>query len=245
LKPMPSKVERVDKIARLLWQRLKVLNGDPREVPTEIKAMVYILGRMGGSAPDAFQNQLAGEIHPVTNAAYLFAAGRVLRTPDHGRRLFATVKEKADFGQMLNNNWLRMLVYVLFQRPDILHDVPREHVVAATSLCLEVFEQQVQQGRVRILFMNSLRALALLLRARRHVQARDFLSPETCPQDEVHLARRFSRVLRQAKSMRLRPRAQTLVERVTEWLDFVASTDEMPPIAPPDDEDEEEGPNDD
>jgi hypothetical protein len=108
-----------------------------------------------------------------------------------------------------------------------------------------VFEQQVQQAHVRILFMNSLRALALLLRVRRHAQARDFLSSENGQQDEARLARRFGRVLRQAKSMRLRPRAQTLVERVTEWLDFVASTDEMPPIAPPDEEDEAEGPNDD
>jgi len=103
----------------------------------------------------------------------------------------------------------------------------------------------VQQERVRILFMNSLRALALLLRMRRHAQARDFLSAAKCQQDEAHLARRFSRVLRQANSMRLRPGPHTLVERVTEWLDFVASTDEMPPIAPPDDEDEAEGPNDD
>jgi hypothetical protein len=168
----------------------------------------------------------------------------VLRTPDHGRRLFTTIKEKADFGQVLNNNWLRMLVYVLYQRPDVLREVPREHVVAAVSLCLDVFEQQVQHGRVRILFMNSLRALALLLRARRHSQARDFLSPENCQQDEARLARRFSRVLRQANSMRLRPGAHTLVGRVTEWLDFVALTDEMPPIAPPDDEEEAEDPND-
>jgi len=245
LNPLPSKVERTRKIARLLWQRLKVLNGDVRAVPAEIRALVYILGRMGGYAPDAFQNQLADEIHPVTNAVCLFAAGRVLRTPDHGRRLFAIVKEKADFGQVLNNNWLRMLVYVLFQRPDVLREVPREHVAAAASLCLDVFEQQVQQAHVRILFMNSLRALALLLRVRRHAQARDFLSSENGQQDEARLARRFGRVLRQAKSMRLRPRAQTLVERVTEWLDFVASTDEMPPIAPPDEEDEAEGPNDD
>ena len=88
-----------------------------------------------------------------------FAAGRVLRTPDHGRRLFATLKDKADFGQVLNNNWLRMLVYVLYQRPAILREVPREHVLAAARLCLDVFEQQVQQGNIRMLFMNSLRAV--------------------------------------------------------------------------------------
>jgi hypothetical protein len=245
LNPLPSKDDRSRKIAGLLWQRLKVLNGDAHSVSTEINAIVYILGRMGGYAPDAFQNQLAGEIHPVTNAVRLFAAGRVLRTPDHGRCLFTTVKEKADFGQAVNNNWLRMLVYVLYQRPEVLREVPREHVVAAVRLCLDVFEQQVQQERIRILFMNSLRALALLLRMRRHAQARDFLSVGKCQQEEAGLARRFSRVLRQANSMHLRPGPHTLVERVTEWLDFVASTDEMPPIAPPDDEDEAEGPSDD
>jgi len=221
-----------------------VLNGDAHAVSAEIYAVVYILGRMGGYAPEAFQNHLAGEIHPVTNAVRLFAAGRVIQTPDHGRRLFATVKEKADFCQVLNNNWLRMLVYVLYQRADVLREVPREHVVAAASLCLDVLEQQVQQGNIRMLFMNSLRALALLLRVRRHAQARDFLCPDRCPQDEARLANRLSWVLLQANSMRLRPGPKTLVERVNEWLDFVASTDEMPPIAPPDEEDEE-GPNDD
>ena len=103
----------------------------------------------------------------------------------------------------------------------------------------------MQQENVRILFMNSLRALALLLRVRRHAQARDFLCHDTCPQDEAQLATRFSRVLRQADSMRLRKGPKTLVERVTEWLEFVASTDEMPPIAPPDENDDPEGPNDD
>ena len=243
--PLPSKDERARKIARLLWQRLQVLNGDAHAVSAEINAVVYLLGRLGGYAPDTFQNQLAGEIHPVTNVVRLFAAGRVLQTPDHGRRLFATVKEKSDFGQPLNNNWLRMLVYVLFQRPDVLREVPREHVVAAASLCLEAFEQKVQQENVHVVFMNSLRALALLLRVRRHAQARDFLASDTCPQEEARLAKRFSRLLRQANSLRLPLGPRTLVERVTEWLDFVASTDEMPPIAPPDEDDEAEGQNDD
>jgi hypothetical protein len=244
-KPLPSEDDRTRKIARLLWQRLKVLNADAHAVSLEVNAVVSILGRMSGYAPDAFQNQLAGEIHPITNAVRLFAAGRVLQTPEHGLRLFETVKEKADFGQVLNNNWLRMLVYVLYQRPDVLKEVPREHVVASASLCLDVFEQQAQQGNVRILFINSLRALALLLRVRRHAQARDFLCPNKCSQDESRLANRFSRVLRQANYMRLPPGPKTLVERVTEWLDFVASTDEMPPIVPPDEDDEAEGPSDD
>lgn len=245
LTPLPSKDERTRKIARLLWQRLKLLIGDAQAPPAELNALIYILGRMGGYAPDAFQNHLAGGIHPVTNAVRLFAAGRVLQTPDHGRRLFATFKAKADFGQELNNNWLRMLVYILYQRPDVLREVPREHVVAAASLCLDAFEQKVQQGNVRVVFMNSLRALALLLRARRHSQARDFLCLDKCPQDEARLARRFSRVLHEASSIRLRLGPRTLVERVTEWLDFSASTDEMPPIAPADEEEDAESRNDD
>ena len=243
--PLPSKDAQTRKIARLLWQRLSVMNADSRATATEINAVVYILGRMGGYAPDTFQNHLASELHPVTNPVRLFAVGRVLQTPDHGRRLLATIKDKADFGQALNNNWLRMLVYVLYQRPDVLREVPREHVVAAASLCLESFEQKVQQENVRVVFMNSVRALALLLRVRRHAQARDFLCLDRCPQDEERIARRLTRALRQASAMKLRPGPQLLVERVTEWLDFMASTDEMPPIAPPGEDNEPEDLSDD
>jgi hypothetical protein len=200
---------------------------------------------LGGYAPDAFQNQLAGEIHPVTGPVRLFAAGRVLQTAQHGRHLFETIKDKADFRQSLNNNWLRMLVYVLYQRPDVLREVPREHVLAAVNLCLDAFEQEVRREKFQVVFMNSLRSLALLLRVRRYGQARDFLASDTCPHDEVLLAKRFRRVLRQATWLRLRPSSKTLVERVTEWLDFVAATDEMPPIAPPGEDDDSDGQNDD
>lgn len=244
-KPLPGKDERSRNIAKQLWQRLKALNDDDGASSAEINALIYLLGRMGGYAPEAFQNQLARQIHPVTSAVRLFAAGRVLATPDHGRHVFEAVKEKEDFGQALNNNWLRMLVYVLYQRSDVLREVPREHVLAAFRLSLDVFEQQVHQGNVRIKFTNSLRALALLLRARRHAQARDFLCADQCAPDEARLAKRFARLLRQASSLRLRLGPKTLVERATEWLDFVALTDEMPPISPPDEEDEAEGQNDD
>jgi hypothetical protein len=241
-----SKHEIARKISRLFWERLQVLNESPRAAAGERErnALIYLLGRLGGYAPEPFQNQLVGEIYPVTGPVHLFAAGRVLQTPEHGHRLFGIIKEKADFGQTLNNNWLRMLVYVLYQRPDVLREVPRDHVVAAVSLCLDAFEQQVQQGEIKVVFMNSLRALALLLRARRHAQARDFLSPDICPHDEALLAKRFIRVLRQANSLRLRLGPRTLVERVTEWLDFIASTDEMPPIAPPGEDDDSDGQND-
>ena len=243
-RPLPSKEAEARNIARLLWQRLNLLLGNPRSLTAETNALVYILGRMGGYAPGAFQTYLASQIHPVTNAVRLFAAGRVLRTPDHGRSIFDAIKDKTDFGQALNNNWLRMLAYVLYQRPDVLREVPRENAVAAATLCLDVLEQQVQQAKVKVLFMNSLRSLALLLRARRHAQTRDFLCPDTCPQEEARLARRLNWVLLQANSMRLRPGPKILVERVIEWLVFVASTDEMPPIAPPGEDDEPEGPED-
>ncbi len=243
--PLPNKDEQTRKIAELLWQRLRVLNADSNAAAIEINAVVYVLGRMGGYAPDTFQNHLASELHPVTNAVRLFAVGRVLQTPDHGRRLLATIKEKAEYGQALNNNWLRMLVYVLYQRPDVLREAPRDHVVAATSLCLEAFEQKLQEENFRVVFMNSLRALALLLRVRRHAQARDFLCLERCPQDEERIARRLTRALRKASTMNLLPGPQLLVERVTEWLDFMAATDEMPPIAPPGEDNEPESRNDD
>jgi len=152
----------------------------------------------------------------------------------------ATINDKADLCQELNNNWLRLLVYVLYQRPDILRETPREYCRAAVGLCLDQLNHQVLNENVRILFMNSLRALALLLRARRHAQLRDFLVMATCPPDEARLARRIKAVLKQARGLRLRPAAKVLVERTEEWLDRTASTDEMPPIAPPGENGEEE-----
>jgi hypothetical protein len=243
--PLTSKDYLARKVANQLWRRLKALSDEPRPSAGEINSIIYLLGRMGGYAPEGFQNRLAREIYPVTGGVSLFAAGRVLSNADHGRRLFSTLQEKEELGQALNNNWLRMLVYVLYQRSDVLREVPREHVLAATKLALDALEQQVQRGNVRILFLNSLRALALLLRIRRHAHARDFLCRDRCPPDEVRLARRFARLLREANSLRLRPVAKTLVERTAEWLEFAALTDEMPPIAPPDEEEETEGRSDD
>lgn len=243
---MPSKQAQARAIANLLWSRLQLLQKDARAVPSEINSIIYILGRMAGCAPDAFQNQLARDIHPVTNPVRLFAAGRVLATPDHGRRLFSTLKEKYAYSQSLNNNWLRALVYILYQREAILREVPRADLVAAASLCLDQFEHQVRQRNTRIIFMNSLRALALLLRARRHAQNRDFLYRGKCPQVEEILSHRLMRSLAAADSLNLSPASRTLVGRVTEWLEFKAATDEMPPIAPPDEDDEvTEGQNDD
>lgn len=236
--PLPSKHDEAVGIAKILWRRLQALQKDANAAPAEITSLIYILGRMAGYAPDAFQNQLARDIHPVTNPVRLFAAGRVLATPDHGRRLFSTFKEKYAYSQSLNNNWLRALVYILYQREDILREVPRSDLVAAASLCLDQFEHQVRQRNTRIIFMNSLRALALLLRARRHGQNRDFLCRGKCPQVEEIVSQRLRRTLATASTLKLPLASRTLVGRVAEWLEFEASTDEMPPIAPPDEEDD-------
>ena len=237
-KPLPSKHDEAVGVAKILWRRLQALQKNANAAPAEIASLIYILGRMAGYAPAAFQNQLARDIHPVTNPVRLFAAGRVLATPDHGCLLFSTLGEKYAYSQSLNNNWLRALVYILYQREDILCEVPRSDLVAAASLCLDQFEHQVQQRNTRIIFMNSLRALALLLRARRHGQNRDFLCRGKCPQVEEIVSQRLRRTLATANTLKLPLASRTLVGRVAEWLEFEASTDEMPPIAPPDEEDD-------
>jgi hypothetical protein len=243
--PLPTKQREARAAARLLWQRLKEIGENPKAAKAEINALVYVLGRMGGLTPDAFSTFISDNFHPTSKSTLLFAAGRVLQTPEHGQHLFATLKAKADLCQTLNNNWLRMLVYVLYQRPDILREVPREHCEATARLCLERFKREVDNANVRILFMNSLRALALLLRARRHSHARDFLVQSSCPEDEAHLARRIRSALLEAGRLRLRAAPRMLLDRTKEWLNQSASTDEMPPIAPPDEECEPEGSEDD
>ncbi len=238
--PLSNKSDHAKKIAERLWRRLKDLLQDKRALSAEINALIYILGRMAGYSPEAFQNRLAKEIYPVTSSGRLFAAGRVLQTPEHGRLIFEAVMDKFEYSQPLNNNWLRMLVYILYQRPEVLKGVPRLQVVAAMKLCLDLFEQQVRLRNARVLFTNSLRALALLLRVRRHAQARDFLVLHKCSDDEERLAQRLASLLQQAKGLRLRSGPSLLIDRVAEWLKVEASTDEMPPIAPPDEEEDDD-----
>ena len=240
LNPSTSKESQIRKTAKLLWSRLKFLQQDRNAILQEKNTIIYILGRMAGYAPDGFQSFLANEMHPVSNANYLFAAGRVLNSSAHGRRIFQAIQEKSEYWQSLNNNWLRMLVYVLYQRPEILKDVPREHIVSTSKLCVDVFDQQVRRQNVRVIFMNSLRALALLLRARRHVQARELLVVDKNSPEENLLASKIRDALQTANGLSLRSEARTLVGLVGDWLESSASTDVMPPIAPPDEESEDE-----
>ena len=235
--PFDAQHERALKVGRQLWRRLQELLENPRANTQEVNAAIYILGRMAGYAPERFQDLMTENLLSGTNSVRLFALGRVLKRPDHGKRLFAVLDFYATAKRPLNNNWIRMLVYVLYQRPEVMREVPREHLYAAALLCVEVFEAKVEQRNVRILFMNSLRAMALLLRARRYSQNRDFLCTETCPEEESResrLAKRFRRALEQTVTLHLNKTAELLVTRVSKWLVYAASTDEMPPIAPPD-----------
>ena len=60
------------------------------------------------------------------------------------------------------------------------------------------------------------------------------------PSDERGLVRRLERTLEKAGEIARKPAAKLLASRTLEWLNHSASTDEMPPIAPPD-EDEGNG----
>ena len=230
--PTPMKDRQARQIANALWTRLSILETDNHASMQEVNALTYILGRMGGYAPEGFESYIARKLYPTSKGTLLFAAGRVLKTQNNGKKLLATIKDKADFCQELNNNWLRMLVYVLYQRPDILGEVSREYCCGAAELCLDQLNRQIINKRVRVIFMNSLRALALLLRGRRHALMRDFLVVATCPPDEIILVQRIKDTFMQARRLNLRPGARILLDRTEEWLDRTALTDEMPPIAP-------------
>lgn len=226
-------------IAETLWNRLRELKGTSRVSAKEVVDITYILGRMGGYAPTDFVESLSREIRPGASGARLFAAGRVLGSPRHGRHLFEALEGMERKRKRLNNNWLRMLVYVLYQREDVLRDVEREHALTAAQLALNALHREVQQGRVATLFINSLRTLALLLRIRRYPQGHNFLCAAGVSDREALLAKQIDEMLCETLGLRLPTGGRMLATRVRDWLRFAAETDEMPPIASSEDEDEE------
>ncbi len=224
--------DRACAIGIVLWKRL-VRSGSASE---EVSDLTTILGRMGAYAPADFAEHIASLLSPSSNLSTLFPAGRVLRTPEHGRHLFEAIADRASGGAKLNNSWLRTLVYVLYQRPEILRDVSRTQLLVASRLCFDELARQIANRNPRVAFTNSLRALALVLRCRRYGGTRDFLSPDAPLGPERNLAKAIKRELQTALSMRLNAQKKTLVIRLEEWLDFTAKTDEMPPIAAGDDD---------
>jgi hypothetical protein len=203
---------------------------------------------LGGHAPKPFQDWLAAQIVPTAKEPILFAAGRVLTTAEHGRKVFNCLKTKGDFGQELKLPWLRMLVYLLYQRETFLANVSRDDTLTTTRLALNVFATQVKAGKKLTLFKNSLRTLALLLRFRRNRDCFDFLTARAHSSEERDLATDLNRTLEQALQLRLNDANRDLVSRTQKWLLADADSGEFPPVVTSEDDsvddvsDDETGP---
>ena len=140
----------------------------------------------------------------------------------------------------MNNSWLRAMVYATYQQEDILCAVAREHLFAAFDMCVDELQRLVDAQNARIGFVNCLRALALLLRARRYAATRDFLCIDSCPPAEKELVTITKRILREATYLSLSKQKESLLNRLRDWIDFSSDTDEMPPITTDDEESGEE-----
>jgi hypothetical protein len=220
------------KIADTLWNQLKRtgIRGD------EEKYLIYIIGRMGGYAPDAFADLIARRLTSTSKDSILFPAGRVLRTPGHGNSFFRAVARRGAEKGRMNNSWLRAIVYATYQHEELLCAVPREHLFTAFDMCVDELQRLVDAQNARIGFVNCLRTLALLLRARRYAATRDFLCIDSCPPHEKELVAITKRVLRKATYLSLSEQKESLLNRLRDWIDFSSDTDEMPPITTDDEE---------
>jgi hypothetical protein len=103
-------------------------------------------------------------------------------------------------------------------------------------LCVDELQRLVSEQNARIGFINCLRTLALLLRARRYAATRDFLCIDSCPPAEKELVTITKRILREATYLSLSEQKESLLNRLREWIDFSSDTDELPPITADDDE---------
>jgi len=170
--PSPVELARLDKIGTQLWNEL--VSRLAQHQPDRARLLMRILGRMGSHAPDAFAVYLAKEMTQNLDDTLLFAAGRVFKTPDHAKLFFSTVRLKSEDRVGLTTPWLRVFDYLLFQRPDILESTPREDLVVAIRLCFDSLKGEIKARNFKVKFALSVRAIARLLRTRRHHS--DFLS---------------------------------------------------------------------
>lgn len=230
--------DRSQEIAETLWEQLK----RTRSRGDEENHLIYILGRMGGYAIDAFADLIADQLTASSNSTLLFPAGRVLRTPGHGLSLFRAIARRGAEKSRLNNSWLRALVYSIYQQEEILSAVPRKDLLTAFDMGVNELHILIVNRNARIGFTNCLRTLALLLRARRFAATRDFLCIDSCPPAEKELVAITKRLLREATYLSLSEQKKSLLNRLRDWIDFSSDTDEMPPITA---DEEESGEGDD
>jgi hypothetical protein len=200
---------------------------------------------MGSHSPSAFLVFIAANLKPRMDSNALFAVGRVFRSSEQGKLFFETVRLNAALGHPLKAPWLRVIDYLLFQRSNILESTDREHLEVAMELSLASLQSELEAKKFKVKFGLSVRAIARLLRARRHYS--DFVSPNSEIDAERRLAKQIETALddclevlpraTDAKGIR-RDRRARLCELTKEWLLITAQTGVLGP--PDDDEDDAE-----
>lgn len=222
------------------------------------KKLLVILGRMGGYAPSRFVKELEKELNASSGLNHLFAAGRTFLTPESGATFFRRFAEKLVFmpGQVgKTNNWLRTMVYILYQSPDALSLVERPHIREVMDHARRVLLHEHRQENYGTRFHNALRCLALGLRFRRKVKT--FLSPESDNHNENELRGLLEMELKEIEnSIRKNPamytrrrgeltaKAGRILELVTlthQWLTTTATTGILPPVDVTDEGEDDDG----
>lgn len=248
--PSADELARLNRIGARLWRELTNVESTVRLAQFRHdkhrkRPLVRILGRMGPHSPVAFAGYVAESLTSRLDANLLFAAGRVFQTPHQARLLFKTVWLKAELGQSLTTPWLRVFDYLLFQRPNILESTPREEIAMAILMCFETLRGEIAAKKFKIKFSLSVRAIARLLRSRRHHT--DFVStqegsPEHDLATEIKSALDDALALLPAKRDNegvLRDNHARLCELTKDWLLTRALTNVLG--RPDDDESDEEG----
>jgi hypothetical protein len=174
--------------------------------------------------------------------------GRVFHSSQQANVFFETVRLKAEMGHSLKAPWLRVLDYLLFQRSNILESTAREDLEVSMKLSLGSLQSELEAEKFKVKFGLSVRAIARLLRARRHHS--EFTSLNSESDTERSLAKKIETALdncleklprgTDSKGLR-RDRRARLCELTKNWLLTTAQTGVLGPPDDDESEDEDEG----
>ena len=247
--PNQRELEDLERISTTLSRELDRLKSSKlAHDKRRTRLLVRILGRMGSHSPSTFVNFIAANLKPRMDANALFAVGRVFRSSQQASLFFETVRLKAEMGHPLKAPWLRALDYLLFQRANILESTAREDLEVAMKLSLASLQSELEAEKFKVKFGLAVRAVARLLRARRHYS--DFASPISESDPERSLARKIKTALddclemlppaTDSKGLR-RDRRARLCELTKDWLLTTARTGVLGPPDEDESDDEDEG----
>jgi hypothetical protein len=247
--PNQRELEDLERISTTLSRELDRLKSSKlAHDKRRTRLLVRILGRMGSHSPSAFVNFIAANLKPRMDANSLFAVGRVFRSSQQANLFFETVRLKAEMGHPLKAPWLRVLDYLLFQRSNILESTAREDLEVAMKLSLASLQSELEAEKFKVKFGLAVRAIARLLRARRHYS--DFASSISESGPERSLARKIKTALddclemlpraTDSKGLR-RDRRARLCELTKDWLLTTAQTGVLGPPDEDESNDEDEG----